>query len=269
MRLQQKFFAAPLMRPLVFFWISLGLCAIPANVALGQEEAELSIDALRACATAGVGECQHKLAKRLELGMGVERDVAAAKRWYEDAYRSGYEPAGNDLLRITRQQPVVTPKSPAKAAGAPAAPVPANGATPDTPARSAPRQTSDYWQSAAESTKASGAIMTGAKLWGYCTRLQRIRMLSGGKSAPKLDQQLLLDATLGQRCEAYISGFIENTELHGPTGHQLFCWNGEASKDLSALVIRWIENNRSCREAPAAICVAAALSDAYPCDGGA
>jgi len=69
-----------------------------APVALAQ--VELSVDALRKCAEAGVPECQFRYARRLDSGDGVPADREAAKRLYEQAYSAGYSPAGPALLEL-------------------------------------------------------------------------------------------------------------------------------------------------------------------------
>ena len=63
---------------------------------------DLSAEALRACASAGIPECQFKYGQRLQYGKGLTTDVAEAKRQYEAAYAAGYQPAGEALLNLLR-----------------------------------------------------------------------------------------------------------------------------------------------------------------------
>lgn len=68
------------------------------------EVGNLSKDAIIKCADAGIAECQFRLARMTEEGTEVQKDVATARQLYETAYRSGYEPAGADILRLSKNQ---------------------------------------------------------------------------------------------------------------------------------------------------------------------
>lgn len=74
--------------------------AIRALFANGNVES--AKNALLDCADAQNGECQHYLGKLVEEGKIFEGDSATARQLFELAYRNGYEPAGADLLRLTR-----------------------------------------------------------------------------------------------------------------------------------------------------------------------
>jgi len=114
---------------LAFAWLSLAWLAMalaeegdrPAAAARNETAAaaadELEADParLRALAEQGDPEAQYALAHRYHLGRGVERDMAAALRWYEKAALQGEEAAQlalGDQYRIG----LAAPRDPVRAA---------------------------------------------------------------------------------------------------------------------------------------------------------
>ncbi len=65
-----------------------------------QEEAK---QAIFDCANSGNKECQFELAKYVEEGRLFQRDLETSKKLFELSYAGGYEPAGKELLRLTRK----------------------------------------------------------------------------------------------------------------------------------------------------------------------
>ena len=241
------------------------------SIASDVVASEISLNALQSCASAQVAECQFLLAKKLEAGVDVKEDPQQAKALYESAYRGGYEAAGAGVLRMTKKLESVelgagTLKSAAKN------PHPM-GSTAGFPANDRMQALSvpnaAYWMEAAETTGAPSDVMTGARLWGYCRRLDSLRIAISRRNGPVINEQFRLDSKLGPRCQGYISGFVENVELHGPSGAPLFCWNGSERGSLDTIVSSWISKNKQCWPSPAAFCVAAALADRYSCSNAA